>query len=229
MARILESHGAPPERLWIMPNGVDRTRFHPGIDGAPVRETLGLQHAFVLGFVGWVRSWHGVDYLVRAAAELRARIPDLVVLVVGDGPARPELETLAGELGVSDQVLFTGAVPQDRIPEYIAAMDVAVQPNVTEYASPIKLFEYLAMARPVIAPAKDNITEIVTHGEHALLFEPGSTAQLAVCIESLYADSELRAALGQCAARLIEEREYTWKGNANRVAAIAGAPLERLA
>jgi glycosyltransferase involved in cell wall biosynthesis len=224
MARILEAQGAAADRLWVVPNGVDREDFHPAVDGRPVRDALGLEDRFVVGFVGWVRPWHGVDRLVKAAARLRERIPNLVVLIVGDGPARPGLEALARAEGISDAVRFTGALAQSEIPAHVAAMDVAVQPDVTEYASPIKLFEYLALGRAIVAPRKENITEIVSDGQHALLFEPGSTDEMAACIDRLHGDSELRRLLEQRAARLITDREYTWVGNARRVAALAERP-----
>jgi glycosyltransferase involved in cell wall biosynthesis len=229
MARILEDQGAPPERLWVMPNGVDREVFRADVDGGSVRRELGLLDHFVIGFVGWVRSWHGVDRLIEAAAELGEEVPELIVLVVGDGPARPDLEALASGLGIGDRVRFTGALPQSRIPEHIAAMDVAVQPDVTEYASPIKLFEYLAMGRAVVAPRKENIAEIVSEDEHALLFEPGNTSDLARSLRRLHADPGLRCRLGEHGARLIDEREYSWLGNARRVAQLGSRPLESLA
>ncbi len=229
MARIVEDRGIPADRLWVVPNGVDRDAFQPGISGAPVRAELGLEDRFVVGFVGWVRPWHGVDRLVQAAAQLRARIPELVVLIVGDGPARAELERLAAREGIADRVRFTGAVPQDRIPAFLAATDVAVQPDVTEYASPIKLFEYLAMGRPVIAPRRENITEIVTDGQQALLFDPGDTGQLTACIERLHGQPALRESLARRAAELIEERDYSWRGNARRVLTLARTPGERMA
>jgi len=227
MARILEARGTSAERLWVMPNGVDRDAFHPGVNGADARARLGLEDRFVVGFVGWVRSWHGVDRLVRVAARLRERIPELVVLIVGDGPARPELEAIAADEGIGDRIYFTGGLPQKDVPRHLAAMDVAVQPDVTEYASPIKLFEYLAMGRAVVAPQRENITEIVTDGEHALLFEPGDEAELTRCLERLYVEPELRSALAANGARLIEERDYTWKGNARRVASLIAQPMER--
>jgi len=217
MARILEARGIPHERLCVMPNGVDRDVFRPDVDGGPRRQELGLGDRFVVGFVGWVRPWHGVDRLVDATAALAVRIPGLVLLIVGDGPAMPDLLARAEAAGIADRVRFTGAVPPADVPGYVAAMDVAVQPDVTEYASPIKLFEYLAMGRPVIAPRRDNITEVVVEGEQALLFEPGDTDGLADCIERAWRDADLRRRLARQAVALVEARGYYWDGNARKV------------
>jgi glycosyltransferase involved in cell wall biosynthesis len=231
MARIFEERGVPAERLLVMPNGVDRSRFYPEVDGSGVRQDNGLEDAFVIGFVGWIRPWHGVDRLVDAVARLAPELPQLRLLLVGDGPALPDLRDQVAALGMEDRVCFTGAVGAETIPAHIAAMDVAVQPDVTDYASPIKLFEYLALARPVIAPAKPNITEVVEDDVSALLFEPGSTDALADAIRRLYEGPELCNRLAARGGALIDERGYDWRANAGRVIdVVEGAdPLERAA
>jgi len=220
MGDILAERGVPRERLMVMPNGVDRAAFHPGVDGIGQRHTLGLADRFVVGFVGWVRPWHGVDRLLEAAARLRDTIPELTVLIVGGGPAIPALQRQALALGLAERVRFTGPVAQARVPGYLAAMDVAVQPDVTEYASPIKLFEYLAMGKAVVAPNRANIAEVVSHGREALLFEPGDADELAGRLRALWADPGRRRAMAERAAALVAERGFTWEANAARVAAL---------
>jgi len=217
MGRIFEQAGVPAGKLLVMPNGVDRARFHPGIDGRAVRRELGLEGAFVVGFVGWIRPWHGVDRLVDAVARLAPRRPELHLLLVGDGPATDALREQVRVRGIHDRVHFTGPVPADAIPAHIAAMDVAVQPDVTDYASPIKLFEYLALARPVIAPDKPNIGEVVEHDVSALLFKPGDAGELSEAIQRLDAEPGLRERIAQRGAALIDERGYNWEANARRV------------
>jgi glycosyltransferase involved in cell wall biosynthesis len=216
MASILEASGVPADRLSVMPNGVDRSRFHPGVDGSAVRARHGLEECFVVGFVGWIRPWHRVDLLLQSAARL-GHIEALRIFVVGDGPAVPDLIALARELNVSDRVVFSGAVTQEEIPAHLAAMNVAVQPDVTEYASPIKLFEYLAMGRAVIAPRKANILEVVEDGSTALLYAPGEVSDLTDKIQRLHDDPDLVARLSRAADRLIEERQFHWLGNARKV------------
>lgn len=223
MKAILAARGVDADRLLVMPNGVDLQQFHGAVDGGPVRAAFGLQQAFVVGFVGWIRPWHGVDYLIRAAASLRESVPELRLLIVGDGPALPGLRGLAAELGIQDRVVFTGPVPATEIPQHVAAMDVAVQPNVTEYASPIKLFEYLALGKAIIAPDRANIREILDGEQAALVYEVGDVPGLARAIRRLHDDDELRRSLGARAAGLLQSRGYTWDGNAARViAAVEG-------
>ncbi|HKJ87113.1 MAG TPA: glycosyltransferase family 4 protein, partial [Gammaproteobacteria bacterium] len=178
MREVFTRRGLPEERFLVVPNAVDRDRFHPGVSGDGVRKELGLGDHLVVGFVGWIRPWHGVDDLLEAFGRLAERRTDAALLLVGDGPAVPALRARSVELGLEDRVIFTGPVDRERVPEYVAAMDVAVQPNVTAYASPIKLFEYLATGRPVIAPDKPNITEVISEGREGLLFRAGDVEDL---------------------------------------------------
>lgn len=222
MARIFVDRGVPADRMLVIPNAVDREHFYPEVDGSAVRGRHGLEDAFVVGFVGWVRPWHGVDAMIDALARLKDRIGDLRLLVVGDGPALPDLRRQADALGVADRVVFTGPVGQEDVPPHVAAMDVAVQPNVTEYASPIKLFEYLAMGKAVVAPRKPNIEEVVADGQDALLFETGDVDDLARCLALLHDDPALRRRLAAEAVRLVQERDFFWEGNARKVLEAVG-------
>jgi glycosyltransferase involved in cell wall biosynthesis len=187
-----------------------------------MRERLGLTDKVVLGFTGFVREWHGVDRVVALLPRLAERA-DVHLLVVGDGPARPELEQQARELGVSDRLTVTGVVGRDDIAAHVAAFDVALQIGVTAYASPLKLFEYMAMGRAVIAPSTPNIREVVHHDRDALLFEPDDDESLAAVIDRASGDAALRERLGAEARRTIDEQGYTWAANARRVAELAAA------
>lgn len=170
LARSLTAKGVEESRIEVIPNAVDPEVFHPDIDGNPVRTKYGLQHAVVLGFTGFIRDWHGLDQIIDALPDL-AREEDVHVLIVGDGPARAALETQAEERGVAERIHFTGIISRAEIPNYIAAFDIALQPAVTPYASPLKLFEYLAMGKMVLAPDEENIREVIEDGKNGLLFD----------------------------------------------------------
>ena len=137
--------------------------------------------------------------------------------MVGDGPARAELEAQARQLGVSDRVTFTGVVQRDAVPHYVAAFDIALQPHVVAYASPLKLIEYLALGRAIVGPATPNIEEILTDGETGLLFEPDNTDAFAEAIVHLANDPALRQRLGDAALALLQTRNLTWLHNAKTV------------
>lgn len=218
MKSIFVARGIPEENLVVMPNGVDRRLFDREQSGQYTRRKLGMgEGKFVVGFVGWVRPWHGVEGLVDAVATLKKKFPGICLLIVGDGPALDGIKARVTESGLQNDAIFTGPVSGEQVPELISMMDVAVQPDVTEYASPIKLFEYLAMGKAVIAVRKPNIEEVVTDGSEALLFDKGNIDQLAERLEWLYTDAELRKRLGEAGAQLIDKRSYTWTGNARKV------------
>lgn len=219
LAGMVEAEGVPAERIRVVPNGVNLRRFPPTGDDGPARARLGLKERTVLGFVGFLREWHGIETIVRLLAEEGG--PDWHLLLVGDGPARTGIERLAAELGVADRVTVTGVVPRERVAEHVAAFDVALQPAVTPYASPLKLFEYLAMGRAIVAPATPNIREILVDGDNALLFPPGDDAAFGAAVRRLCGDPALRERLGARARQTVDERGLTWERNAETVAALA--------
>lgn len=217
LGRMVASYGVRPERIMVMPNGVDLSHF-AATDLSAAKRALGYEGRIVLGFVGFVRDWHGVDHVVRLIAS--DRLPaQTMLLMVGDGPARADLERLASELGVSDRVRFTGVVEREALAPYIAAFDVALQPAVTAYASPLKVIEYLAMGKAIVAPDQENIREILEDGDNARLFPADDPAALADALAQLANDEALRARLGRRAVESIGERGLTWIGNGERIVA----------
>ncbi|WP_425429218.1 glycosyltransferase family 4 protein [Ectothiorhodospira marina] len=216
MAQIFVDRGIPREKLLVMPNGVNRDMFHAGVDGTLVRDRYGFQASTVIGFVGWIRPWHGVDGLLAAAPRLCARFPEARFLIVGEGPALLELKEQVARQGLEDKIIFTGSVPREGIPAHIAAMDIAVQPDVTSYASPIKLFEYLAIGRAVVAPEKPNITEVVD-SRVAALFPERDWPAMEEALAALLVDQDRRREMGRCAAERVIQQGYHWQANAARV------------
>lgn len=219
LASIVRRAGVPDERITVIPNGIDLQRFDRPADRDGIRRRLGVSDALVIGFTGFVRDWHGLE----AAAEVLAGKGNerLVLLVVGDGPGCADLKAHAQRLGVENRVVVTGFVQHNAIADHVAAFDIALQPAVTPHASPLKLFEYLALARPVVAPKTANIEEIVTDGISALLFPPGDYAAFGERIDRLCRDEALRHRVGEAGRRLIDERDLTWDGNARRITALA--------
>lgn len=208
--------GVPAERIVVIPNGIDLADFPESL----AARQSGPEAELVLGFVGFVRDWHGLDAVVRGIAgwdgptRLRLR-------VVGEGPARPGLERLAAELGITDQVEFTGLAKREAIPGLVAGFDVALQPAVVPYASPLKVFEYMAAGRAIVAPDQPNIREVLEDGRTAILFDVKQSDGLWQAIRRLAADPEFRAHLGAAARAEVIGRERTWAGNARRVVALA--------
>jgi len=217
LADAVLASDVPKERVAVIPNGIDQERFgNSPLPTEDAKAKLGLSRRLVLGFTGFVREWHGLDRVVDLVAD-RGEGSGLHLLIVGDGPARQSLETRARQRGIVDRVTVTGVVDRDRVPDYVAAFDIALQPSVVPYASPLKLFEYLAMGRAIVAPASPNIMEVLTDGENAVLFDPGQADGMLRAIERICADGELRQRVADGARRTISRRKFTWDDNARRV------------
>jgi glycosyltransferase involved in cell wall biosynthesis len=221
--------GAPADRTHVVPNGARPDLFDPAkADGAMIREQLDLPaKAVVAGFVGAFADWHGLDRLVHAFALAQGDAQTaFYLLLVGDGPHRPALEALARDLGVLQWVIFSGPVPFERVPHYLAAMDIAVMPSSNWYGSPIKIFEYGAMGRAVIGPGTPPVREVMLDGEEGLIVPPGDVEGLRAALARLASNRLLREQLGE---RFRERvlREYTWDHVASRLAAICDDALGR--
>jgi glycosyltransferase involved in cell wall biosynthesis len=217
LKRFLASIGVPDERIVVMPNGADPAVFSPDHDAGPLRERLGLRDAVVIGFSGILRPWHGLELLLEAFSRLAADDPRLHLLIVGDGPIRAELDAAISAKQLEQRVTITGRVPHQQVRDYVALMDVAVSPRATFYASPMKVLEYMAMGKAIVAPAMDNLRDILVDGEDGVLFTPEDVDALSQQLARLTRDSHLRQRIG-LAARAKIERERTWLHNAREVA-----------
>ena len=145
---------------------------------------------------------------------MAAEAPELRVLIVGDGPLRPALEAAAGE-----RVVFAGSVPRHEAPAHIAAMDIAVAPypRLRDFHfSPLKLFEYMAVGRPVVASRYPDIAAVIEDERSGLLVEPGEVDELAAALLRLVRDPSLAARLGE-EARRRAAGEHSWRRNAEAV------------
>ena len=217
MKDMLAERGVPPSHMSVIHNGIDPREFHPGIDGGEVRHRHGLDGSVVVGFAGWFRPWHGLDALLREMHGAGLFAQGVRLLLVGEGPANEQLRSLVRERDLAASVIFAGAVPRQEMAAHSAAMDVAMQPSAVAYASPMKIFEYMAMARCIVAPDQANIREILTDERDALLFTPGDGAGLQRQLVRAIGDASLRRRLGEQARRTLLEQRLLWSANAERV------------
>jgi glycosyltransferase involved in cell wall biosynthesis len=183
---------------------------------------LQLTGKLVLGFTGFVRDWHGLDSVIELLA--RADAPaNLHLVIVGEGPAVGSLKAQAESLAVAHKVTFAGLVERDDVARYLAVFDVALLPRCVEYCSPLKLFEYMAAGKAIVAPNQSNIREILSPGESGMLFDPDLPGSFAEMLLRLANDDLMRDRLGRRAQALIGSRGYTWRHNAERVSALGTA------
>ncbi|HYQ76636.1 glycosyltransferase [Cellulomonas sp.] len=220
----LVGRGVPEDRITVVPNGVDTRRFVPVPRDADLAERLGLAGRTVIGYVGSMLDYEGIDLLVRAAAELDRERSDFHVLLVGDGAERERFEALADELGVLGRVVtFVGRVPHADVERYYSLVDVAPFPRlplpVCELVSPLKPFEAMAAGKAVVASDVAALAEIVDDGVTGLLHAKGDAADLARRLRELLDRPDLVRRLG-AAGRAWVERERDWATLAGRVSAL---------
>jgi glycosyltransferase involved in cell wall biosynthesis len=209
-------------RMVVAPNGVDPQEFRPDLDGRAVKARLGLSGKLVVGFVGTYTKWHGVETLRDAILADDPALRDVRFLLIGDGDLRSSMQRAIADRGLADRCTFTGFVPHAETPSYLAACDILVSPHLgfsggkPFFGSPTKLFEYMAMGRPVVASAIGQIATILSDGENALLFEAGDVDGLLAAIKRLASDPLLRDRLGSVARHDVTAH-YTWDKNLDRV------------
>lgn len=223
VAEYLRSRTHGPNRIHVIPNGVDPARFPEptAVDGAGSRP-------FTVGFVGTLKAWHGLDILADAFARVLARLPEARLLVVGDGPERAAFLRRLEHLGASHAVRFTGAVSPDVIPNLLGSIDVATAPYPSLgdfYFSPLKVYEYMAARRATVASGIGQLRSLIVDGANGLLCRPGDPNALADAILRLHDDPGLRDRLGRAARETILAA-HTWDHVVDRTLAAAGVRRE---
>jgi glycosyltransferase involved in cell wall biosynthesis len=246
----LRARGVEDHRLLVQPNGVDQKRFDPGRlepDGRRVRDRLGLPpEAIVVAFVGTFGHWHGAEVLAQVARVLAENDPEWVArhtvrfLFVGDGIRLPAVRRELGRHGGAVSLL-PGLVAQPETPSYLAAADIVVSPHVPNddgtpfFGSPTKLFEYMIMAKGIVASDLEQIGDVLRPaldadelptgapqgGYLAVLARPGDPESLCRGIRFLVERPDWRSALGG-EARRRALTAHTWTHHVDAI-------IERLA
>ena len=206
--------GADPDRVVVVPNGVNVQEIMHVADEAG---TTNPRQEPLIGWVGAFCQWHGTEVLVRS---LRLLSPSVRLLLIGDGERRPACESIARELGISDRVELTGVLPHGEAIRRLAQCDVLVSPHVEIpnqrfFGSPTKLFEYMAIGRPIVASRLEQLGEVLEDGVTARLVPPGDERQLALAIEHVLSLPDRGQALG-LAARLEADR-HSWDQRARLI------------
>lgn len=202
--------GVADERIRVLPNAIDPDCFGPDLDATDLRRALGLAGCFTIGFSGTLKPWHGLHHLLSATALGGDALAQARLVVIGDGPCREELEAQARELGLWERITFVGSVPHERVGAYLAACDVLVAPYgpVDQFwFSPLKVAEYLAVGRPVLASRIGQLGEALADCGAVTLLPPGDEEALAAELARLAADPDARARMRRAAR---EAPAWTW-------------------
>lgn len=243
----LKRRGIPDRRIVIYPNCVDSDAFNSNRFSPEELATLRQRHgipgnALVAGFIGTFGQWHGVEFLAECIRDLVREKADwlsarnLHFMLVGDGLKMPQVRKIVEEAGVAPYVTLTGLVPQTEAPRYLAASDLLISPHIPNtdgsefFGSPTKLFEYMAMEKPIVASALAQIGDVVSgqgatrlgtmppgDGKMAgFLFEPGDAAGFKNVLQKVVDDMPAALAVAR-AARVEVLNRYTWKRHVDAI------------
>lgn len=228
VASWLEGFPGEAGRIEVIANGVDPARFEAVARARAAR----ADHAHAcptIGFVGTLKPWHGLPVLIEAWARLRRSGVDARLLIVGDGPERERIAADLAARGLATAAELTGAVSPARIPALLGRMDLAVAPYPAGdgfYFSPLKLYEYMAAALPVVCSRVGHLATVIHDGHDGLLVPAGEAAPLAAALASLLADPSRARRLGQ-AARARVLAAHSWDAVAGRILDLADAARPR--
>jgi len=211
--------GIDASKIDTVPNGVDTGVFAPKPVDGELAEALGLNGCFVVGFIGSLRRLEGLHLLIEAIKEVRNQVPNVRLLIVGDGSERVDLETLARDSGLGDVVRCTGLVPHDQIVRYYSVMDVLAYPRIdariNHTVTPLKPLEAMAMGKVCVASDVGGLRELVAYGDTGLLFARGDAGDLAAKLILLSKDRNWTEKLGRQALETVR-RERDWSSIAAR-------------
>ena len=219
----LVERGIQPDKIVIIPNGVDAEKFNPNNSGKAIRERYGLaEDDIVVTFVGTFGPWHGAEVLAQAAKKVISQNHKIKFMFVGTGGSIPLVRNIISENCIEDSVVFTGGVKQYDTPYYLAASDILVSPQIPNpdgspfFGSPTKLFEYMASGKAIVASNLDQMGQILSHEDTALLTTPGSADEITDCIIRLANDAKLRQTLGKNAREEVVKK-YTWNTHVQKI------------
>lgn len=210
---IVKNYNVKGDNCLVVPNAIDKTEIQINESRVDeIRKTFDLTDKKVIGFVGSIFPYHGVDRLIYAVSKLNNS--DVVLLIVGDGYLIPELKEQARILELSSRVHFTGSVPKEDVYNHIAAMDVVALPNTEWYCSPVKLFEYGALGKVVLAVNEAGVSDVMTNTD-GMLFENNEgdfQEALNFTISNL---SQLKERANSFQQKILSK--HTWSANARQI------------
>ncbi len=214
--KIIERTGVSPNKIFVMPNAADLDKFNLNVDGSKIRKDLRLENQIVIGFVGSFVNWSNLENFVQIFSEISKEKDNVHLMMVGDGPLMQLMIKIVEKNNLKEKVTFTGSVNHNDVPRYISAMDICVIPKSNEYRSPVKLFEYMAMCKPVIAPRLEPIECVITHEQNGILFDQDDYNSFKNSIIYAIENRDKCAKIAESAYKTILGN-YTWTRNAEGI------------
>lgn len=213
---LIEQYGIPAEKIIVLPNAADPQKFKP----ADRRALADAPHK-VIGFVGGFYPWHGLDLLLEAFYEIQYKVPEAKLMLIGDGPELDAIKRKAKEIGVLDKVEFPGRIDHSSLPEFMQRFYVGVMPNSNDYGSPMKIFEYMALSVPVVAPNYPPILDVLEDGKQGVLFERCKSEALSAALEKVLLAPGFASVLSSNARKSVEN-VHNWNENVKKIVSFLG-------
>ncbi|UCE73419.1 MAG: glycosyltransferase family 4 protein [Methanomassiliicoccales archaeon] len=216
---IQRTYNLPDEKIGVIPNGANTDLFKPiDLDTCKKRLDLDKDSRYIC-FTGNLAPWQGVKYMIDAMPLILAEIPDVTLVIVGGGTQKEALEDRSRKLGVDKHVIFAGWVDYEKVPIYINASDICVAPLSTgrekSGSSAIKIYEYLACGKPVIASDVPSL-EFLKKSGCGIIVPKDDVPALASASIQLLSNPPHRARLGQTGRKIVTEK-YSWVSTAKKV------------
>ena len=215
---VVRRYRVAPERVAVLPSGTDTDVFRPQ-DAAACRRRIGLGlDRDYIGFVGSFYRYQGLQCLLDAMAIIRLSIPSAHLLLVGDGEAAQELKQQADRLALTSCITWTGRIPYQDVPSWIGAMTLCVAPFRGDRGetSPVKIFDYLACGRPVIASAIPSVSSTFVQETGVTLVPPDDPVSLAQAVVALLNNQDRQVRMAADGRRFVEQG-FSWAGLTNRL------------
>ena len=210
---LIEHYQLSASKCAVVPNAIEKNEIQINESRVvEINKKYSLSEVTVLGFVGSIFPYHGVDRLIRGVSKLKHT--DVAILIVGDGHLIPELKKLANDLGISSRVHFVGSVPKEDIYNYFSAMDILTLPNTEWYCSPVKLFEYGALGKTILAVNEIGVSDVMSI-EEGVLFENNDVAFQEALLASLKDVEEHQKKALKFQQKILQK--HTWRANAHKV------------
>ena len=227
---LVEKWQITPDKINVLPNGVDIQLFSKPQNINAVRAEWGVGDSPVISFMGGFQPWHGLDNLIESFATILTHVPNAKLMLVGDGPIRADLEQKIAECGVTAATIITGLLPQKRMPELLSIADIAVipYPKLPQelWFSPLKLYEYMAAGKAIVASSAGQIAEVLVNGRNGLLVESGNIPEFTQAVLSLLNNPEKRQKLGEIARKQAIEH-HSWEQYIRQLENIYRKAIER--
>jgi len=220
--------GVEPDRVLVLPNGINERKCAVAYQKSPkiakdLGEKLGISADFVIGFVGSLRKWHGIDFLIETIPFILSQCPACQFLIVGSGEMETDLRAFIKKEELTAKVIMHPGVEHDLVFDYLGLMTIGLMPDSNQFGSPMKIIEYMAMGVVPIAPDVGPVQEVIEHLKTGLVFKQRNSAEFVDAISTVYSDADLRQRISKAAQEYVLTQR-TWRINAEK--SVAG--IERL-